>query len=156
MFTRTITLSLFLGLVLAAGSGCGNRRAADQAKAETPPATPPAATDESSPALLSQGKDIFRFDTFGNEVFWSDTLRMHEVIEKNVDPTTALKVGLKVDADVLPPGILQQVDLKSPATTVALLKMNAVVGLKAEVDATITSPRSASPARSAIPPWTTR
>jgi mono/diheme cytochrome c family protein len=88
-----------------------------------------------SPATLAQGRDIFRHDTFGNEVFWSDTLRMHEVIEKAVDPTTALQVGLKVDADVLPPGILEQVDLKSPATTVALLKMNAVVGLKAEVDA---------------------
>jgi hypothetical protein len=45
-----------------------------------------------------------------------------------VDPTTALKVGLKVDADVLPAGILEKADLKSPATTVALLKMNAVVG----------------------------
>ena len=66
---------------------------------------------------------------------WTDKLRLHEVIEKSVDPTTALKVGLKVDADVLPPGILQKVDLKSPATTVALLKMNAVVGVQATVDA---------------------
>jgi cytochrome c5 len=56
------------------------------------------------------------------------------VIETAVDPTTALKVGLKVDADVLPPGILQKVDLTSPATTVALLKMNAIVGVQAEVD----------------------
>ena len=52
-----------------------------------------------------------------------------------MDPTTALKVGLKVDADALPAGILEKVDLKSPATTVALLKMNAVVGLQATVDA---------------------
>ena len=49
-----------------------------------------------------------------------EKLRLHEVVQKSVDPTTALKVGLKVDADVLPPGILQTVDLKSPATTVAL------------------------------------
>ena len=81
----------------------------------------------------SSGKEIFRFDTFGNETFWTDTLRMHEVIAKAVDPTTALSVGLKVDADALPPGILKTVDLKSPATTVALLKMNAVVGLKGTV-----------------------
>jgi cytochrome c553 len=81
----------------------------------------------------SSGKDIFRFDTFGNETFWTDTLRMHEVIATAVDPTTALSVGLKVDADALPPGILKTVDLKSPATTVALLKMNAVVGLKGTV-----------------------
>ena len=45
--------------------------------------------------------------------------------------TTALKVGLKVDADTLPPGTLDKADLQSPATTVALLKMNAVVGLQA-------------------------
>ena len=81
----------------------------------------------------SSGKDIFRFDTFGNETFWTDTLRLHEVDREAVDPTTALSVGLKVDADALPPGILKTADLKSPATTVALLKLNAVVGLKGTV-----------------------
>ena len=60
---------------------------------------------------------------------------MNEVVEKTVDPTTALGVGLKVDADVLPKGLLETVDLKSPATTVALLKLNAVVGIQATVDA---------------------
>ena len=85
--------------------------------------------------LVTEGQRIFRFDTFGDEKLWTDTLRLHEAVEKSVDPTTALKVGLKVDADALPPGILDKVDLKSPATTVALLKMNAVVGLQATVDA---------------------
>jgi hypothetical protein len=79
------------------------------------------------------GKEVFRHDTFGNERFWTDTLRLHEVIAQSVDPTTALSVGLKVDADALPPGILKTADLKSPATTVALLKLNAVVGLKGTV-----------------------
>ena len=79
------------------------------------------------------GREIFRFDTFGNERFWTDTLRMHEVIQSAVDPLTALAVGLKVDADALPPGILTQVDLTDPATTVALLELDAVVGLKAQV-----------------------
>ena len=83
---------------------------------------------------LAEGKRIFRFETFGDEQLWTDKLRLHEVVEKSVDPTTALKVGLKVDADALPPGILAKVDLKSPATTVALLKLNAVVGLQATVD----------------------
>jgi hypothetical protein len=87
------------------------------------------------PGLISQGKEIFRFDTFGDEQLWTDKLGLHKVVEEKVDPTTALKVGLKVDADALPPGILEKADLKSPATTVALLKLNAVVGLKAEVDA---------------------
>jgi cytochrome c2 len=86
-------------------------------------------------ASVSDGQKIFRFDTFGDEQLWTDKLGLHTVVETKVDPTTALKVGLKVDADALPPGILEKVELKSPATTVALLKMNAVVGLKAEIDA---------------------
>ena len=94
--------------------------------------TSPEAVAPSDP--VAEGKQIFRFDTFGDEQHWTDTLRMHEVVEQNVDPTTALAVGLKVDADVLPPGILNTVDLKSPATTVALLKMNAIVGIQATVD----------------------
>src|SRR5262245_26335070 len=90
-----------------------------------------------SPALAQEkaasGKDTFRFDTFGNETFWTDTLRLHEAIAKAVDPTTALSVGLKVDSDALPAGILKTADLKSPATTIALLKLNAVVGVKGTV-----------------------
>jgi len=135
---------LLLALLVSISSfGCSKKpKATEGEKSEAPaasnasmPTGGEAATDDMSPQTVAQGKEIFRFDTFGNEPFWSDTLRMHEVIEKSVDPTTALKVGLKVDADVLPPGILDKVDLKSPATTVALLKMNAVVGVKAEVDA---------------------
>ncbi len=95
----------------------------------------PDATKQHDAAFLAEGQRIFRFDTFGDERQWTDQLRMHEVVEQHVDPTTALAVGLKVDADALPPGILEKVDLKSPATTVALLKMNAVVGLQATVDA---------------------
>ena len=93
------------------------------------------ATDETSPALIAEGQRVFRFDTFVDEQLWTDTLRLHEVVEKSVDPLTALKVGFKVDSTVLPPGILEKVDLKSPATTVALLKMNAIVGIQATVDA---------------------
>ena len=84
--------------------------------------------------LVRQGREAFRFDTYGDEVFWSDTLRIHEVIQQGVSPRTALAVGLKVDADVLPPGILGQVDLDDPATTVALLKLNAVVGVMGHVE----------------------
>ena len=93
------------------------------------------ATLATKPALVAQGKQIFRFDTFGDEQLWTDTLKMNDVVQTSVDPLTALAVGLKVDADALPPGILGSVDLSSPATTVALLKLNAVVGLKATVDA---------------------
>jgi hypothetical protein len=93
---------------------------------------------QDDPALIAGGKDIFRFETFGDETFWTDTLRMHEIISSAVDPTTALSVGLKVDTDSLPPAVVQgiqngSISLTSPATTVALLKLNAVVGLKGTV-----------------------
>jgi mono/diheme cytochrome c family protein len=89
-----------------------------------------------SPALIAEGQQIFRYATFGDEQLWTEKLRLHQVVENSLDPTTALSVGLKVDADALPAGILTKVDLKSPATTVALLKMNAIVGVQATVDAT--------------------
>jgi len=90
-------------------------------------------------ALVAQGKQIFRFDTFGDEAQWTGVLRMHEVISAAVDPVTALSVGLKVDADALPSAVVQgiqngTVDLRNPATTIALLKLNAVVGLKGTVE----------------------
>src|SRR5690349_9150883 len=86
------------------------------------------------PEKIATGKEIFRFDTFGDEKFWTDTLRMHEVIQKAVTPVVALSVGLKVDADALPEAVKSaiaagQVDLNSTATTLALLKLNAVVGV---------------------------
>jgi hypothetical protein len=94
--------------------------------------------------LLEQGRKIFRYDTFGSEAFWGDALGLHKAIagEKNggvgpgVSPKTALSVGLKVDADALPAALKQQlkagkVNLDDPATTIALLKLNAVVGITA-------------------------
>ena len=107
------------------------------AQALTPVQSKQKATRDASgnAKLIAEGLHIFRYDTFGDEQLWTDKLRLHEVVEKSVDPTTALSVGLKVDADVLPAGILQTVDLKSPATTIALLKMNAIVGVQATVDA---------------------
>ena len=96
-------------------------------------------TGSSDAALVAQGKEIFRFDTFGDETQWTDTLRLHEVITKAVSPVAALAVGLKVDSEALPAAIVQgiqnkSIDLTSPATTIALLKLNAVVGLKGTVE----------------------
>jgi mono/diheme cytochrome c family protein len=90
-------------------------------------------------ALAAQGQQVFRFETFGDEALWTDKLRMHEVIAQAVDPVTALSVGLKVDSAALPATVVQgiqngSVDLKSPATTIALLKLDAVVGLKGTVE----------------------
>lgn len=74
----------------------------------------------------------FRFDTFGDEALWTDVLRMNEVV-MTISPETALAVGLKVDAEALPEGLLETADLTDPATTVELLRLDAVVGVKAEV-----------------------
>jgi len=97
---------------------------------------------------LDEGRNIFRYDTFGNEHFWGDALKLHRAIAgtnhggvgPGVSPATALAVGLKVDADALPEPTKQalargEVDLNAPATTLALLELNAVVGVKGHFNA---------------------
>ena len=92
--------------------------------------------------LVAEGKQIFRFDTFGDEDFWGGQLHLHQAIQgeqfggvgPGVSPATALSVGLKVDVDALPRSLQRQilrgnVDLNDPAVTLALLKLNAVVGV---------------------------
>lgn len=96
-----------------------------------------------SSRLLSEGRKIFRHDTFGSENFWGGKLRLHHAImgEKNggvgpgVSPKTALSVGLKVDIDALSPEVLKaikegKVDLDDPNTSLFLLKEDAIVGVK--------------------------
>ncbi len=83
--------------------------------------------------LVTQGREVFRHDTFGDEVFWGDTLRLHEGVA-TVSPRTALAVGLKVDVAALPRNVQQAlqrgtIDLDAPATTLALLQLDAVVGV---------------------------
>jgi hypothetical protein len=92
--------------------------------------------------MMEEGQNTFRFDTFGDEVFWGDQLQLHQAIAgannggvgPGVSPKTALSVGLKVDMDALPADLVSQikanqVDMDDPATTLALLKLNAVVGV---------------------------
>jgi mono/diheme cytochrome c family protein len=99
--------------------------------------TQPPSAEAQSRALIHQGRDIFRYDTFGDEQLWTDVLRMHEVIA-TVSPATALAVGLKVDVEALPDAVVAaiqtgQVNLDDPAVTVELLRLNAVVGVKGTV-----------------------
>lgn len=92
--------------------------------------------------LVSQGRQIFRFDTFGDQAFWGDQLGLHQAIEgaalggvgPGLSPKTALGLGLKVDIDLLPQPLRNQlargqVNLDDPAVTLALLKLNAVIGV---------------------------
>jgi mono/diheme cytochrome c family protein len=85
-----------------------------------------------SPCDPSDGQCIFRHDTFGDEQLWTDTLRLHELAQ-SLSPKGALSVGLKVDADAVPPDVLAHADLDAPATTVALIELDAVVGLRGVV-----------------------
>ncbi|HVS31259.1 MAG TPA: hypothetical protein VMS98_07365, partial [Thermoanaerobaculia bacterium] len=97
--------------------------------------------------MVEEGRATFRHDTFGSEDFWGGTLRLHEAIAGSANggvgpglsPAAALEVGLKVDSTVLPAPLVQQlrrgeVDLNSPATTLALLELEAVVGVKGVFD----------------------
>jgi mono/diheme cytochrome c family protein len=93
-----------------------------------------AKTSGAKPAAApADGRSIFRFDTFGDEQFWTDTLQLHTVIQSSISPAIALGVGLRVDASALPPGFLRTHDLNDPATTVELIRLNAVVGVVGKV-----------------------
>lgn len=108
---------------------------------------PQHAEENNSFQLVKQGRQIFRFDTFGDEAFWGGTLGLHKAIEGSalggigpgVSPISALSAGLKVDVDALPGSLVQQVlhgqvNLNDPAVTIALLKLKAVVGVTGVFD----------------------
>ena len=93
--------------------------------------------------LLNDGRQVFRYDTFGDEVYWTDKLKLHQAIQGSkfggvgpgVSPKTALAVGLKVDMDALPADLVAkikkgEVNLDDPATTLALINLNSVLGVK--------------------------
>lgn len=104
--------------------------------------------DRHAQRTLAEGRQIFRFDTFGDEAFWGDTLKLHQAIKgtglggvgPGVSPRTALAVGLKVDVDALPGQLVadlkhRRVNLDDPAVTVELLRLNAVIGVTGFFDA---------------------
>jgi hypothetical protein len=98
-------------------------------------------------SLVSQGKQTFRFDTFGDQAFWGGTLHLNQTIAgaanggigPGLSPKAALALGLKVDVNALPASVQQgilngTINLNNPGTTLALLKLNAVVGVKGFFD----------------------
>jgi cytochrome c5 len=108
-----------------------------------------AVVEQHAADLLEEGRATFRSDTFGDESFWTGALHLNEVIEGSVHggigdgltPAAGLALGLKVDVDRLPASIRQQIvagqiDLENPEVTIALLRLEAVVGIRATVDPT--------------------
>ena len=134
---------LFTMLAVSSYHLIGAQRASAQSqKTGAPPSGFAALAPDNSERILKEGQQTFRFDTFGDEAWWGDTLHLHEAIEgvkfggigPGISPATALSLGLKVDLDALPPALVQQlkrgkVDLNDPAVTLALLQLNAVVGV---------------------------
>jgi len=123
-----VAVSIALGLL----AGCGGSDDAGPAPTSLVPQLP------LDPKLVAAGQQTFRFDTFGDETFWTDALKMNTVIESAVDPLTAASVGLKIDAAALPAAVVQgvvdgSIALDDPQTTLALLSLNAVVGVKGQV-----------------------
>src|SRR3954471_19016209 len=133
--SRRVLLS---AAALLVASGIAVWPPARRVSAQTP--TDPAT--ENSTRMMREGRETFRFATFGDEAFWGDSLKLHQAIAGSqnggvgtgVSPKTALAVGLKVDVDVLPKDLIEalkagKVNLDDPATTLALLKLNSVVGV---------------------------
>lgn len=127
---RVVAVSMCVGVL---GAGCHDLgQEPDQSVA----VVASAASIDARP--LTTGREIFRHDDFGDWRFWTDTLRLDELVAA-VAPTAALELGLKVDSDAIPPAVLQAVladpaALEDPATTIALLELDAVVGLAATVE----------------------
>jgi hypothetical protein len=134
---RFIGLTLIaVGLGIAAFSRGGGKGSPDMSNPFD------ALVDQNAPQMVAQGRQIFRFDTFGDQNFWGDTLLLHQAIEgkkiggtgDGVSPRTALALGLKADVNALPDDLIEKlkkgrVNLDDPPTTLALLQLNAVVGL---------------------------
>lgn len=130
--------------------GCSSRDASADPSQATAVAMAPFDTtiQNNVDAMFEEGRRIFRYDTFGDEVFWSDALQLHRAIAgerlggvgAGVSPTAALELGLKVDMDALPPDLVAQiqagqVDMNDPATTLNLIRLNAVLGVVGTFDA---------------------
>jgi hypothetical protein len=111
-------------------------------------------TETHARAQVREGRETFRYATFGDEAFWGEALGLHLAIAgaanggvgPGVSPRTALSVGLKVDVDALPRSLQRalargRVNLDDPKTTLALLELDAVVGVTGFFDeqGTITS-----------------
>ncbi len=135
----SLLILVALGLVYFSERGRAQQRAAMPQKTDRFDSR----IDSNAQRMLEEGRQIFRYDTFGDEVYWTDTLKLHRALEgqklggvgPGVSPKAALAVGLKVDMDALPADLVEkvkkgEVNLDDPATTLALINLDAVLGVK--------------------------
>ena len=137
-----VLLCVAIGLVYA--TAWAEVRSDEQQTARNPKTTEfDSRIDRNAQQMLEEGRRIFRYETFGDEAYWSDKLKLHHAISgaklggvgPGLSPKAALSVGLKVDMDALPADLVAkvkngQVNLDDPATTLALIKLDSVLGVK--------------------------
>ena len=147
--------SLPILFVVVAATGIVLARSAAIARATPEPLRAPSARAapfdvaiaQNMQQMMDEGRQTFRFDTFGDEAFWTDGLGLDRAIAgarnggvgAGVSPKAALQLGLKVDMDALPASLVAQVkagtvDMNDPATTLALIKLNSVLGVVGTFD----------------------
>lgn len=152
--TARIRLRSFFGCILVIGTLVLVTvvQRPEKARAQTQPGSeqpirprvkgPDQAIVQSAVQSIEKGRETFRFDTFGDEAFWGDTLNLDATIAgaanggigPGLTPAQALGLGLKVDIDAVPQPLQNklrrgEVNLNEPATTLALLQINSVVGV---------------------------
>src|SRR5215217_390142 len=141
--TVVITIGALLLLVVACARLTKDVQTDPSVKAQKGRSSFDEESDANVKRMYEEGQKVFRNDTFGSEAFWGDKLQLHRAIlgdkqggvGPGLSPKEALKLGLKVDQGEMPEAAVEMIkrssaDLDKPETTLALLKANAVVGVK--------------------------
>lgn len=142
-----VGLCVVFGAALLSTAAFTRDRDEDESRDRRPARDFDAVIEKSARDLVDEGRRTFRSETFGDEAFWGDQLRLHDAIKgakaggvgNGLSPRAALGLGLKVDLEELPPSLVaalraKRVNLDDPAVTVALLKTNAVIGVTGVFD----------------------
>ncbi|MDQ3516854.1 MAG: hypothetical protein M3466_00430 [Gemmatimonadota bacterium] len=126
-----------ISLVLAAGAACdvdstGNDDSEGSDGPQNQGPVLPARTDGDA----NLGREVFRFETFGNERFFTDALRLPAgMVAAAVTPRQLLALGVSIDIEAVPAAIRALLTsapasvLDDPAMTIALINANSAVGL---------------------------
>ncbi len=137
---------VWLTIVIAALSGCAGRasRPGNGGAAGSDGPTNPGTAVPRKDGDASLGRDVFRFETFGDERFWTDAVRLPAgMMAAKVTPLKALQLGVSVDMDALDPAMAKAIAaelrtdptgkssllLNDPATAIKLINANAIIGM---------------------------